>query len=188
MVPIFPGNNFLVGISIDGPKKLHNAYRQDKKGNPSFDKVMQAIRLMQKHGVEFNILATVNRLNADHPLEVYKFFKEELSAQFIQFIPIVELESEDSNGNINVSNESVLPEQYGNFLIAIFDEWIKSDVGKVYIQIFDAAMASSLIEEFRSKRKTEIEKQNESFENILTKLEKLDKIEKELEEIKKVIK
>lgn len=138
----FQENNFLVGISIDGPKELHNTYRKDKKGNPSFDKVMQAIRLMQKYGVEFNILATVNRLNADHPLEVYKFFKEEIGAQFIQFIPIVELEREDSNGNINVSSESVLPGQYGDFLIAIFGEWVKKDVGKVYIQIFDAALAS----------------------------------------------
>ena len=135
-------NNFLVGISIDGPKELHNAYRKDKKGNSTFDNVIQAIRLMQKYGVEFNILATVNRLNGDHPLEVYKFFKEEIGAQFIQFIPIVELKIEDSTGNNNVSSESVLPEQYGDFLIAIFDEWIKKDVGKVYIQIFDAALAS----------------------------------------------
>jgi uncharacterized protein len=103
---------------------------------------MQAIRLLQKQGVEFNILATVNRLNADHPLEVYRFFKEEINAQFIQFIPIVELESEQEDENIIVSSESVLPEQYGNFLIAIFDEWIKKDIGEVYVQIFDAALAS----------------------------------------------
>ena len=138
----FRENNFLVGISIDGPKELHNAYRKDKEGNPSFNKVIPAIRLMQKHGVEFNILATVNKLNADYPIEVYKFFKEEIGAQFIQFIPIVELEIEDSEGNNNVSNESVLPEQYGDFLITIFDEWVKNDVGKVYVQIFDAALAS----------------------------------------------
>ncbi len=136
----FRENNFLVGISIDGPKEFHDAYRKDKEGNPSFDKVMQAIRLMQNHGVDFNILATVNRLNADHPLEVYKFFKEEIGAQFIQFIPIVEFDSSD--GNIDVSSESVLPEQYGDFLIAIFDEWVKNDVGNVYVQIFDAALAS----------------------------------------------
>ena len=139
---LFLENNFLVGISIDGPQELHDVYRNDKEGNPSFERVMSAIRLMQKHGVEFNILTTVNRLNADHPLEVYKFFKEEVGAQFIQFIPIVELENNDPDGNFNVSNESVLPEQYGDFLIAIFDEWIKYDVGKVYIQLFDAALAS----------------------------------------------
>ena len=138
----FRENNFLVGISIDGPQELHDAYRKDKKGNPSFDQVMHGIRLMQKHGVEFNILATVNRVNADHPLEVYKFFKDEVGAKYIQFIPIVELVSEDSNGNIKVSDESVLPEQYGKFLTTIFDEWIKNDVGEVYVQIFDAALAS----------------------------------------------
>jgi uncharacterized protein len=137
----FRENNFLVGISIDGPKELHDAYRKDKKGNSTFDRVMQSIRLMQEFGVEFNILATVNRINADYPLEVYRFFKD-IGAQFIQFIPIVELGSEDLDGNIKVSDESVLPEQYGDFLIAVFDEWVKKDVGKIYIQIFDAALAS----------------------------------------------
>jgi len=138
----FRKNNFLVGISIDGPRELHDAYRNDRKGNPSFNKVMRAIGLMQKNEVQFNILATVNRVNADHPIEVYKFFKEEIVAQFIQFIPIVELEMEDPDAKIKVTNESVLPEQYGDFLIAVFDEWIKKDVGNVYIQIFDAALAS----------------------------------------------
>jgi uncharacterized protein len=137
----FQENNFLVGISIDGPKEL-NIYREDKEGNSSHGRVLHAIRLMQKHGVDFNILATVNKLNADYPVEVYKFFKEEIGAQFIQFIPIVEVESGESNGKFNVTSESVLPEQYGDFLIAIFDEWIKFDVGKIYIQIFDAALAS----------------------------------------------
>ncbi len=139
----FRENNFLVGISIDGPKDLHDTYRRNKKGNPTFDRVMQSIRLLQEFGVEFNILATVNRTNADYPLEVYQFFKD-IGAQFIQFIPIVELDNEDSNGNIKVSDESVLPEQYGDFLIAIFDEWVKHDVGEVYVQIFDAALASWL--------------------------------------------
>jgi uncharacterized protein len=138
----FRKNNFLVGISVDGPGELHNAYRTDNEGNPSFDKVMRAISLMQKHGVEFNILATINRINADHPIEVYKFFKEEIGAQFIQFIPILELEMDDPVGKIKVSNESVLPEQYADFLIAIFDEWVKKDVGNIYIQIFDAALAA----------------------------------------------
>lgn len=137
----FRENNFLVGISIDGPKEIHDTYRKDKKGNSIFNRVMQSIRIMQVLEVEFNILATVNRVNADYPLEVYRFFKD-IDAQFIQFIPIVELESDDSDGNIKVSDESVLPEQYGDFLIAIFDEWVKKDVGKIYIQIFDAALAS----------------------------------------------
>jgi uncharacterized protein len=136
----FRENNFLVGISLDGPQELHDAYRRDKKGNPTFQKVKHSIQLMQKHGVEFNILATINRVNADHPLDVYRFFKEEIGAKFIQFIPVVEYD--DSQGKIQVSDESVLPEQYGNFLSVIFDEWVKDDVGKIYIQLFDAALAS----------------------------------------------
>lgn len=137
----FLENNFLVGISIDGPKDLHDTYRMNNQGKSTFDRVMQSIRLMQEVGVEFNILATVNRINADYPLEVFRFFKD-IGAQFIQFIPIVELDNEDSDGNIKVSDESVLPDQYGDFLIAVFDEWVRYDVGKVYIQIFDAALAS----------------------------------------------
>jgi uncharacterized protein len=137
----FRENNFLVGISIDGPQDLHDVYRRDKNDKPSFNRVMDAIRLMQEHQVEFNILATVNRVNAVHPLEVYRFFSRELNARFIQFIPVVEYEIED-DGKVNVSSESVLPEQFGDFLIDLFDEWIKNDVGTTYIQIFDAALVS----------------------------------------------
>ncbi|WP_286475077.1 anaerobic sulfatase maturase [Methanobacterium sp. CWC-01] len=136
----FRENDFLVGISIDGPRDLHDAYRRDKKGNPSFDRVMHGLKLLKKYEVEFNILSTVNRSNADYPLEVYNFFKEVVGAKHIQFIPIVEME--DSNGKIKVSDESVLPEQYGKFLSTIFDEWVQKDVGKVYVQIYDAALAS----------------------------------------------
>jgi uncharacterized protein len=131
-----------VGISIDGPQDLHDAYRKDKNANSSFDQVMNGLKLLKKHEVEFNILSTVNRINADYPLEVYNFFKDEVGAKHIQFIPIVELENIDSNGKIKVSDESVLPKQYGKFLSTIFDEWVKKDVGKVYVQIFDAALAS----------------------------------------------
>ena len=138
----FRENNFLVGISIDGPAELHDVYRKDKKGKPSINRVVRSIRLMQKHGVEFNILATVNRVNADYPLEVYKFFKEEVVASYIQFIPIVEVDDAGENGKIKISDESVLPEQYGNFLSTIFDDWVKNDVGKVFVQIFDATLAS----------------------------------------------
>ena len=86
----FKENNFLVGLSLDGPREMHDAYRVDKGGAPTFDKVMHAVRLMQKHGVDFNILCTVHAANADHPLEVYRFFRDEVGTQFIQFIPIVE--------------------------------------------------------------------------------------------------
>lgn len=138
----FRENHFLVGISIDGPRYLNDVYRKDKKGNSSFDQVIHGLKLLKKHDVEFNILCTVNKINALHPLEVYKFFKDDVGAKYIQFIPIVELENNVSDEKLKVSNESVLPEHYGNFLSAIFDEWVKNDVGKVFIQIFDAALAS----------------------------------------------
>ena len=138
----FRENNFLVGLSIDGPQEFHDFYRKDKKGNSTFNRVMQGLRLMQKHGVDFNILATVNRVNADHPLEVYRFFKDQIKAKYIQFIPIVEVENRNSKEKFKVSDESVLPEQYGKFLSTIFDEWVKHDVGIIFVQIFDAALAS----------------------------------------------
>lgn len=136
----FRENNFLVGISIDGPKKLHDAYRKDKEDRSTFDRVMQSIQLMQKNGVEFNILSTVNRINADHPLEVYRFFKDTVGARHIQFIPVVEFKRD--NRTVELSPESVLPGQYGKFLTAIFDEWVKNDVGNVYVNIFDASLVS----------------------------------------------
>jgi uncharacterized protein len=86
----FRRNNFLIGLSLDGPKELHDSYRKDKGGHGTFDRVMRAARLLQEHKVEFNILCTVNRRNADHPLKVYRFFRDELAAQYLQFIPIVE--------------------------------------------------------------------------------------------------
>ena len=138
----FRENNFLVGISIDGPQEFHDFYRKDKKGNSTFNRVIHGLKLMQRHGVDFNILATVNRVNADHPLEVYRFFKDQIKAKYIQFIPIVEVENTNSKEEFKVSDESVLPEQYGKFLSTIFDEWVKHDVGIIFVQIFDAALAS----------------------------------------------
>jgi uncharacterized protein len=134
----FCENNFLVGISIDGPKELHDTYRVDKENQSTFKRVIRGLNLLKKHEVEFNILATVNKTNGEHPLEVYKFFRNELGVKFIQFIPIVE----QKLGESLVSKESVRPEQYGKFLISIFDEWVKNDVGEVFLQIFDAALAS----------------------------------------------
>jgi uncharacterized protein len=134
----FHENNFLVGLSVDGPQELHDTYRVDKEDKSTFDNVMNGLKLLKKHGVEFNILTTVNRTNADNPLEVYKFFRDEVGVKFIQFIPIVE----QNNGDSSVSEESLRPEQYGTFLISIFDEWVKHDVGDVFVQIFDATLAS----------------------------------------------
>ena len=135
----FHENNFLIGLSMDGPKELHDTYRKDKRGHGTFDRVMRAARLFQKHRVEFNILCTVNRKNSDHPLEVYRFFRNELGAQYIQFIPIVERDNESG-----VTERSVRPEQWGRFLIDIFDEWVTRDVGKTFVVNFDGALAGWL--------------------------------------------
>jgi uncharacterized protein len=141
----FHENNFLVGLSMDGPRELHDFYRKDKDGQGTFDRVMRAIRLLQKHKVEFNILCTVNRKNADHPLDVYRFFRDELGAQYIQFIPIVERENDSGyqEGN-KVTDRSVKPDQWGHFLISTFAEWIRRDVGKTFVLNFDRALAGWL--------------------------------------------
>jgi uncharacterized protein len=140
----FKENDFLIGISIDGPRELHDVYRVDKKGEGTFDRVMKGLHLMQKHGVEYNVLTTVNRINADYPLEVYRFLRDEAKTDWIQFIPVVERINEEGNnlyqrGN-RVSNRSVLPEQFGSFLSRIFDEWVKNDVGRVFVQTFEASV------------------------------------------------
>ncbi len=155
-------HNFLIGLSLDGPRPMHDAYRVDKGGKGTFDQVMSAVRLLQKHQVEFNILCTVHAANANHPLDVYHFFRDEVKAQYIQFIPIVErvtpLTIEMANrgwgekasegrplyrqeGN-QVTERSVTAEQWGIFLATIFDEWLRRDVAKVFVQMFDAALAS----------------------------------------------
>jgi uncharacterized protein len=136
-------NNFLVGLSLDGPKQMHDTYRKDKAGHSVFKKVVQAAQLMQKHSVEFNILCTVNACNSQHPLEVYRFFRDDLEAPYLQFIPIVERDNETGNqqGNL-LTDRSVTASQYGKFLIEIFDEWIKRDVGSMFVQFFDGILAS----------------------------------------------
>ncbi len=134
---------FLVGLSLDGPRELHDAYRHDKRGGSVFDEVVAAAQLMQKHGVEFNILCTVNAVNSRHPLEVYRFFRDELGARYIQFIPIVERanDSGDQEGTA-VTERSVPGAQYGRFLIEIFDEWVMRDVGKMFVLFFDGVLAA----------------------------------------------
>ncbi len=139
----FHKHNFLIGISLDGPREIHNVYRHDKGGKPTFDRVMRGVELMKKHGVEFNILCTVHAANADHPLEVYRFFRDEVGAQFIQFIPIVERDNETGfQEGDKVTERSVTGRQYGDFLIAIFDEWVRRDVGRMFVQIFDVSLAA----------------------------------------------
>ncbi len=132
----FARHAFLVGISLDGPAEVHDAFRVDKGGKPTYQAVMEGIRLLQRHGVEFNLLTTVHAANAPRPLEVYRFFRDEVGARFIQFIPIVE------RIGSGVSPESVPASEYGAFLCSIFDEWVRRDVGRIFVQIFDVALAS----------------------------------------------
>ncbi len=130
-------NDFLVGLSIDGPRRLHDRHRLDKRGKPTFDRVMTALGLLRKHGVEFNTLTVVSRDNARRPGEVYRFLKDQ-GSRFMQFIPLVE---RDGDGNCAAATaSSVTPAAYGDFLSAIFDQWVGTDVGRVYVQPFDVAL------------------------------------------------
>jgi len=137
-------HGFLIGISIDGPRELHDGNRVDKGGKPTFDEVMRGLRLLQAHQVEYNVLTTVNRLNADYPLEVYRFLRDDVGTDWMQLIPVVERLDEagfpDPMRGASVSERSVRPEQFGRFLIAIFDEWVRRDVGRVFVQTFEAAL------------------------------------------------
>lgn len=147
----FAQNHWLVGISIDGPQPDHDHYRLTAAGKPSWKKVMQGIKLLKKHGVEWNAMAVVNAYNANHPLEFYRFFKEN-GCQFLQFTPIVERQTRHKDGRtlasladkneIPLSEASVAPEQWGYFLCAIFDEWVRKDVGKIFVEIFDCTLAN----------------------------------------------
>lgn len=147
----FAQNHWLVGISIDGPQPDHDHYRLTAAGKPSWKKVMQGIKLLKKHGVEWNAMAVVNAYNANHPLEFYRFFKEN-GCQFLQFTPIVERLTRHEDGRtlasladkdeIFLSEASVTPEQWGYFLCAIFDEWVRKDVGKIFVEIFDCTLAN----------------------------------------------
>ena len=131
----FKENNFLIGISIDGPQEYHDHYRKTHNGRPTWKEVMRGIHLLQKHGVEWNAMAVVNSYNADHPLEFYRFFKE-IGCQYLQFTPVVEqIEGE-------VTDFSVTPNQWGTFLCKLYDEWVKQDVGEIFVQTFDATLAN----------------------------------------------
>ncbi|MEQ8673218.1 MAG: anaerobic sulfatase maturase [Aggregatilineales bacterium] len=139
----FKANNFLIGVSVDGPQALHDAYRVDKGGAPTFERVMRGLALLRKHGVEFNILTTVHAANEKHPLEVYHFLRDELKVDFMQFIPIVERANDTGyQEGDSVTERSITAAGYGAFLNAIFDEWVRHDVGRVFVQIFDVALAA----------------------------------------------
>lgn len=151
-------NQFLVGLSVDGPRELHDRYRLDKQHQPTFDRVMRGLEVLRKHRVEFNTLTVVHRHNARHPLEVYRFLKD-IGSRYLQFIPLVERSPDaiaaalglsfampPSLGSATpaqqVTRWSVLPEDYGEFLVQIFDEWVRRDVGRVFVQLFDVALAN----------------------------------------------
>lgn len=158
----FKAHRYLVGLSMDGPRALHDAYRVDKGGQGTFDSVLRGWEVLQRHGVDVNILCTVHAANADHPVDLYRFFRNDLGAQFLQFIPIVERVPAEMLAVANsgwgergsdprplyviegnqVTDRSVGADQWGRFLIGVFDEWIRRDVGQVYVQMFDAALAS----------------------------------------------
>jgi uncharacterized protein len=141
----FHEHGFLIGLSLDGPRHLHDVYRVDKGGQPTFDRVINGLALLKKHRVEFNILSCVSAANAPHPVQVYRFYRDEVGAQFVQFIPIVEKEPGGGRGGQTlISKRSVTGKQYGSFLIGVFDEWRKRDVGRVFVQIFDVALAAWL--------------------------------------------
>lgn len=158
----FKKHGFLIGLSVDGPREMHDAYRVNKGGSGTFDQVMQGLAFLKKHGVDFNILCTVHAANEAHPLEVYRFFRDKLGAKHLQFIPIVERVTKELLPIANqgwgerpggerplyiqagdqVTERSVGAEQYGRFLVSIFEEWVRHDVGEVYVQMFDAALGA----------------------------------------------
>jgi uncharacterized protein len=156
----FKRHDFLVGLSVDGPRELHDAYRVDRGGRGTFDRLMAGWRHLRRYGVEFNILCTVNASNQAHGREVYRFFRDELGARWVQFIPIVERATEQT---IQIANEgwserpgqkrllytqtgdlvterSVGAERYGRFLVDVFEEWVRHDVGRVFVQLFDVTL------------------------------------------------
>jgi uncharacterized protein len=156
----FKQHNFLVGLSVDGPRELHDTYRLDRRGKGTFDLVMKGWAALRKHDVDFNILCTVNAANQHHGRAVYRFFRDELQATWVQFIPIIERATEQTiqvankgwsevpgqkrvlytqTGNL-VTERTVGAEQYGTFLIDVFEEWVRRDVGKVYVQLFDVTL------------------------------------------------
>ncbi len=149
-------HDFLVGISLDGPEEIHNRHRRDRQKEGTFDRVMRGLRLLKKHGIAYNVLAGVTRDTARRPLDVYRFFKDE-GVEFIQFTPIVERVADacsaasglrfaspalphKEQGDFEVTPWTVIPEDYGDFLIAIYEEWVRNDVGTIFVMNFEWAL------------------------------------------------
>ena len=139
----FAENNFLLGVSLDGPPDIHDFYRVDKGGNPTAHRVLAGIELLKKHNCEFNILTTVHHANEKRGLDVYRFIRDEVGAKFMQFIPIVERDNDTGyQEGDQVTDRSITAKGYGQFLIDIYEEWVRRDVGRVFVQIFDVALAA----------------------------------------------
>ena len=154
-------HNVLVGVSVDGPRELHDAYRVDKGGKPTFDRVMNGLDVLNRHKVDWNVLTTVHAVNGDHGRGVYRFLRDQLGATFIQFIPIIERATDETfqiadsgwgsgvhgrplytqEGSL-VTHRSVGPQQFGRFMIDVFEDWVRHDIGTVYVQMFDTALAN----------------------------------------------
>ena len=154
-------HDFLVGISIDGPPAMHDTYRVDKGGKPTSRRVLEGLQVLKDHGVEWNVLTTIHAVNGDHGREVYRYLRDDLEASYIQFIPIIERATPETlqvadqgwgsgvhgrplyiqEGSL-VTHRSVSAEQYGRFMIAAFEEWVRHDIGDVYVQLFDTALAA----------------------------------------------
>ena len=139
----FAKEGFAVGISIDGPKELHDKFRVTKDQRPTFDQVIRGYSLLKKHGVYTDVLCVVNSVNVQQPHAVYRFFKE-INAQYITFLPCVDPEPDNENG---VSDLSVPSEAWGRFLCTVFDEWVRADIGKVKVQIFEEATRTAFNQE-----------------------------------------
>ncbi len=154
-------NGFLVGISIDGPAEMHDAYRVDKGGKPTFDRVMRGLEVLKRYEVDWNVLTTIHAVNGDHGRVVYRFLRDELGATFTQFIPIIERATAETfqvadtgwghgvhgrplyvQAGSLVTHRSVGAQQYGRFMIEVFEEWVRHDIGRVYVQLFDTTLAN----------------------------------------------
>jgi uncharacterized protein len=145
---MFKENNWLVGVSIDGTREMHDRYRRNANGQGSFDKVMRGIELLNRYGVMWNAMAVVNSHNAEYPVEFYNFFKS-IGCRYIQFTPIVErtidghlATIDDRQEDCKLTEMSVSPEQWGRFACGVFDEWVQGDIGEYFIQLFEATLAN----------------------------------------------
>ena len=139
-------SGYLVGVSIDGPRALHDVFRVDAAGRGTFDRAVRGVERLRAHGAEWNVLTSVHAANGDHGRTVYRFLRDELGARYVQLIPIVERVGPDGRtgrqDGETVTSRSVRPEQWGRFLMEVFDEWLRRDVGEVFVVNFDWSLAA----------------------------------------------